>query len=70
MYTRSNDQEAMDAYFHGVYDRLLPIKRIWDEYSKRVPRQMKSGEGRTVRAFLATGYRLAIVSFGAYISRF
>ncbi|KAM0665072.1 hypothetical protein ACQRIU_006225 [Beauveria bassiana] len=55
MYTRSNDQEAMDAYFHGVYDRLLPITRIWDEYSHRMPRQMKRGEGRTVRAFLATG---------------
>ncbi|EJP62255.1 uncharacterized protein BBA_08797 [Beauveria bassiana ARSEF 2860] len=47
MYTRSNDQEAMDAYFYGVYDRLLPIKRIWDKYSYRVPQQMKSGEGRT-----------------------
>ncbi|PMB64416.1 hypothetical protein BM221_009804 [Beauveria bassiana] len=55
MYTRSNDQEAMDAYFHGVYDRLLPIKRIWDEYPHRVPLQMKSGEGRTRTCFSSNG---------------
>ncbi|TQV94752.1 ankyrin repeats (3 copies) domain-containing protein [Cordyceps javanica] len=55
MYTRSDDQEAMDAYFHGVYDRLLPIKRIWEEYSYRVPLRMNTGEGRGVHAFLVTG---------------
>ncbi|XWW97783.1 hypothetical protein V2A60_005770 [Cordyceps javanica] len=48
MYTRSDDQEAMDAYFHGVYDRLLPIKRIWEEYSYRVPLRMNTGEGREI----------------------
>lgn len=54
MYRRSADQEAMDAYFQGVYDRLLPIKRIWDAHPHRVP-LMKCEEGRTLRAFLATG---------------
>lgn len=55
IYTRSDDQEAMDAYFHSVYDRVLPIKRMLDDYSHLVPLQMKSGESRTLRAFLATG---------------
>lgn len=53
--TRSDDQEAMDAYFHGVYDRLLPIKTVLDDYSHRVPLQMKSEESSTMRAFLVTG---------------
>ncbi|TWU70357.1 hypothetical protein ED733_000070, partial [Metarhizium rileyi] len=55
MYTRSDDQEAMDAYFHNVYDRLLPIKRILDKYPHRVLLQMKSGESKTIHTFLAKG---------------
>lgn len=45
----------MDAYFHDAYDRLLPIKRILDNYPQCIPLQMKSGESEAIHDFLATG---------------